>query len=253
MKANRILAVCGMVGALSLLAPLSEAQRVTGFEPGDPAPLTSGDAGTRTSYQGVAPTEGTQQFLLTTINGAGIDNTDGFSSQSGTNAVGAVALGTFVGTSITGTEGSAFKLSILITPGANVIRLSYDFLTNEFPPDNHLDLAFAVLLDSSNSVVGGIRTIATPASVDFNNLALQLPGGFPFLFHTGYSTFDIVVATPGTYTLAIGVIDRTTADIPSALLVDDVRIVPEPSTVALAFAGLGLLVGYQRVRGQRRL
>jgi len=232
---------------LCLSAPRVDGQRVTGFESGDTAPTPIGDAGSRGAYQGVAPFELANQYLITTINSVGGDV--GETSQSGINAVGSAALNAFVGTSVGAFEGSAFTLTILITPLSNIVSFNYDFLTNEGRTD-HPDLAFAVLTNSGGTVVGGLRTIATPASISAINPLLL--SGSPFIFHTGYQEFSFTVATPGTYTLTIGVADRQTSDIPSALLVDNIRIIPEPSTVALAFAGVGLLVGLQRIRTRLR-
>jgi hypothetical protein len=83
--------------------------------------------------------------------------------------------------------------------------------------------------------------------VDTSNFSL-FDGQLPFQFHTGYNTLSLSLAllAPGTYTLGIGVADAQTADHASGLLIDDVQVVPEPSVVALAIAGAGLLIGARR-------
>jgi hypothetical protein len=250
----------GAVCAFSLaFAHQGIAATVEGFEPGDPPVTTSGDASTKQTYQGVVPPQGSNQFLITTINTAGVDGTDGYSNQSGTNAVSNSTLQTFFGVSgLVGTEGSGFKLSIIVPPGSDTITFQYDFLTNELPSGGgvvqHQDIAFAVLLNSANALVGTVRTVATPGSVDFNNPARQLtPGPIatnPFSFDSGYGTFTISGLAAGTYTLGIGVEDRTTSDTPSGLLVDNIQVsssvVPEPSTVGLMIAGAASLVAARR-------
>jgi hypothetical protein len=73
-------------------------------------------------------------------------------------------------------------------------------------------------------------------------------GGIPFQFHTGFQTLSLSLASlaPGNYTLGIGVEDRLNADHASGLLIDNVQVVPEPSVIALAVAGAGLMLGVRR-------
>jgi hypothetical protein len=241
------------------------AAKVEGFEPGDPAVTTSGDASTKQTYQGVVPPELANQFLITNINAAGVDGTDGYSNQSGTNAVTNATLQSFFGVSgLVGTEGSGFKLSVVVPAGSDTITFQYDFLTNELPSGGgvvqHQDFAFAVVLNSSNVLVGGVRTVATPASINFSDPNRQLPAGpiatNPFSFDSGYQTFTISGLAPGTYTLGIGVEDRTTSDTPSGLLVDNIQVsaaVPEPSTIGLMIAGAASLAAVRRRIKRSRL
>src|SRR5436190_23945062 len=82
--------------ALTIIASLTEfahAGRVQGFESGDPAVTSTGDAGKQGTFQGQAPPEGSMQFLLTTI--GMLSNEDTIGSQSGGFAVGNAALQTF--------------------------------------------------------------------------------------------------------------------------------------------------------------
>jgi hypothetical protein len=254
----------GHLVVLSILCLLPFAQNaratlVEGFE-GSP-PSSTGDGSIQGTYQGVVPPEGSHQYLITTINAAGQDGTDGYSNQSGTNAVINSALGSFYGVNggltLAGTEGSGFKLSIVVPSGFDTISFQYDFLTDEFPVGDggHGDFAFALLLDSSNNLVGGVQGIATPASIDETDANRQLPVGpiatNPFTFDTGYQTFTITGLAPGTYTLGIGIEDKTTTDGPSGLLVDNISVVPEPSTIAFCLAGAGLL-GALRTRFKRK-
>jgi hypothetical protein len=219
--------------------------KVQGFEVGDPTVTKTGDASVQTTYKGVAPQEGSNQFLITTIaSGDG----DGLTPVSGTDAVLNSALQTFFfGTTLTGTEGSGFLTSFTVAPGDTSLTFRYDFLTNESPAPFHNDFAFALLFNSSNTLIGGVRTIITATTAQ-PGLSLLSDQSGPFQFHTGYTTFAIslVGLTPGTYTLGIGIEDRTTSDIPSGLLVDNITIVPEPSTVGLGIAGAVLLVALRR-------
>ena len=255
MNTSRRGLVLGLVwGLILLFTPRGYPATVEGFEAGDPVVTTAGDAIIKQTYQGVVPPQGLNQFLITTINSVGQDGTDGYSNQSGTNAVINSTLQTFFNsTSLLGTEGSGFKLSIVVPVGMTTITFRYDFLTTEFPvaDGGHADFAFALLFDATNTLLGGVRNIATPASIDESNPARLLPSGptatNPFTFDTGYQTFTISGLSPGTYTLGIGVEDRTTTDNPSGLLVDNISVVPEPSTVGLGMAGAVLLIALRRV------
>jgi hypothetical protein len=251
----------GITCALTaVFAHSSFAVTVNGFELGDLPVTSTGDASVKGTYQGVVPPQGSNQYLLTTINANGVDGTDGYSNQSGSNSVLNSALQTFVfpGVSLTGTEGSSVKLSVVVPVGFDTITFQYDFLTDELPGGNgvvqHQDFGFAYLVNAAtNAAVGGVRTVATPASIDFNNAARQLQVGAiatnPFSFDSGYQTFTMSGLAAGTYTLNIGVEDKTTADTPSGLLIDNVSVtaaVPEPSTLGLIVAGAASLAAVRR-------
>lgn len=234
--------------AVTCLLPFAlntKAQVIEGFEPGDPAVSTAGDAGIKGTYLDIAPPQGVSQFLITTINTGGTDGVDGYANQNGTNAIGNIALQTFFnGVDPTGvqTEGSGFKLTFTVNPGDTFLTFDYNFLTNEDQAVfHHNDIAYAMLFDASNVLQGGIQTITTVNTGSFSLMSNQ----DLFAFETGYQTFNmsLVGLAPGTYTLGIGIQDATTDDIPSALLVDNIQIiVPEPSTVGLGIAGAVLLI-----------
>lgn len=231
----------------------SRAARVGGFEPGDPSFSIIGDAGVVQTFQGVAPAEGANQLLLTTINSS---DGDGLSPQfsEAVNEAAAEGFYDFQVNIPNFLEGSAFELSLTVSPGTdNLITFRYDFLTNEQPPGNRQDFAFAFLRNATTgALIGSVMTVSSPAAINFNDPSRLLAGGNPFQFHTGYQTFSFGAVAPGNYLLGIGVSDRSAFDIPSGLLVDDIRVVPEPSSVALALAGVSLLIGFQRVRAKRQ-
>src|SRR5450432_1625408 len=82
------------------------AGRVTGFEGGDEAIQSTGDAGTQGTYQGEAPPEGSLQYLITTI-GTNLANEDNVTKQSASNAVASATLNTFFfGQAVSNQEGS---------------------------------------------------------------------------------------------------------------------------------------------------
>lgn len=248
-KTRQFLCVTLSLLASVVLAPLSQGARVQGFESGDPAVLSTGDAGSRGSYQGEAPPEGTSQFLLTTV--GMMSNEDGVGSQSGAFAVSIASLQTFFhGVSLMGgQEGSGVLIPFTISAGDGQLTFDFDFLSNEvlqsMPRD---DFAVALIFNGANALQSG----ATFADVttDMNSFSLFGPQT-PFQFHTGYQTFSLSVAglAPGSYSLGIGVVDSATPDHASGLLIDNVQTVsavPEASTVSLAIAGAILLMAVRK-------
>jgi hypothetical protein len=239
---GRVAAVLTGVLLMSL-AGIARATLVEGFESGSfsGSEATSGDVGIRGTYFTIAPSQGTKQMLLTTINNT---SDAGFSNQSGTNAVSVTTIGSFLGESTssirtpagqTGQEGSAFTINLGALNVGDVVTFDYDFLTDEVAPGQHNDFAFWEL----NS--GAIHVFA-----DTNSPLLHAtnPSNMVFGLETGYHTVSITITTAATYTLGIAVMDATTTDNPSGLLIDNIQVVPvpEPTTVAFSLAGAALLV-----------
>jgi hypothetical protein len=98
-------------------------------------------------------------------------------------------------------------------------------------------------------IAGTKQTIANVTGSSFSLFGAQSP----FVFHTGVQTFSMSVSSlaPGNYLLGIGVADATNGDHASGLLIDNVQIVPEPTTIAFSIAGGALLVAL-RSRVKRR-
>jgi len=217
--------------------------RIQGFEPGDPAVNGFGDAGTQLTYQGEAPTDGTHWYLLTTFRST--DNEDGITSQSGSNALAFATLNDathFNGAAPAGVDGSGVFIPFTVNPGDTTLTFNYDFLSNE--PGQSIprnDFSFAGFFTTSGTLIAGTRvTIANVAGSAFSLFGAQSP----FVFHTGVQTFQMSVAglAPGNYLLGIGVEDATNGDHASGLLIDNVTMVPEPTTIAFSIAGAALLV-----------
>jgi hypothetical protein len=205
-----------------------------------------GDASIRTpNYFGITPTQGNHMLLLTTISTVGAH--DPGPNQSGTNATTVAGVAGFLGISssnirdgaATGTEGSAFSLSLGFLPVGAVITFDYNFLTNDFSPGGHNDFAFYTLGAAGNTPI--IADELSPAQFATTGV------GNPFGLETHFQTKTITITTAGTYTLGLGVMDATTFDTESALLVDNIAVViPEPSTIGLGIAGAVLLVALRK-------
>jgi hypothetical protein len=232
------------------LTDLARADRVQGFETGDPAVTSIGDAGKVGTFQGEAPPEGSSQYLLTTI--GMMSNEDGLAPQSGSFAVGSGALNAFFnGVAVGGFEGSGVLIPFTVTAGQTLLTFQYDFLSNEpFQSMPRGDFAFAAIFDSSNALQSS-TTLAT--AFDQSITPFDPAHQDPFQFHTGLQSLPLSVANlaPGNYMLGFGVADVGTADHASGLLIDNVQLVPEPSTIAFALAGAGLLVAVRRRIGRR--
>ena len=227
------------------LTGLAHANRVQGFESGDPAVSSIGDAGKQGTYESQAPPEGTMQFLITTI--GTLSNEDNVSPQSGAPAVGNTALETFFhGLTLGGFEGSGVLIPFTVSAGDTTLTFQYDFLSNEnFQTVPRFDFAFAAVFDANNLLVLSPDTFA---AVGTSTMGTFNPDQAPFQFHTGLTTLALPLGNlaPGNYALAIGVEDAGTADHASGVLIDNVQLVPEPSAFALAIAGAALLIGIRR-------
>ena len=268
MKAQLSYSIALALAALVIGSSPISAQE--GFEPPFTVDANNaiGDVGVRGTYQGLTPTQGSNQLLLTTINNASEGTGSGaLSNQSGSNAVTAPSVESFLsvptGTirngvgsgSAGGTEGSAFKLTITLGVG-DVLTFNYQFLTQEdvFLLDDpntaagyHRDFAFASL-----SLGGSLFSYEVLNTAD--DALISPPDQQPFPFAADPDVFSFTATQAGTYTLGIGVADATTTDIASGLLVDNIAVapIPEPSTYALLAGGAFLLVGWRRRRASAK-
>ncbi len=229
------------------------AGKVTGFETGDEAITSTGDAGVRTAaYQGQAAPEGSNQYLITTI-GTNSINEDGATPQSGTAASSFSTLNSFFfGQTVSNQEGSGVLIPFTVGAGDTTLSFQYDFLSNEPGQTTPRgDFAFDAVFSLGGVLQSGlgITHFQTASASNPANLLV----GTPFVFHTGYQTLSLNVAglAAGTYDLAIGVSDVTNTSHASGLLIDNVRVnaVPEPSTLGLIVAGAA---GFAAVRRRIR-
>jgi len=194
---------------------------------------TIGDTSIQTAKFGIVPTDGASQALLSSASLAG-----DFFNFSGTDAVDSSNLEAFLGIPAgslsslengNSIEGSAIKQTFTANVG-DVLSFDFNFLTDDDTPNpNFNDFAFAVLQPSTIELADTFST--------FNLSSF-------FRQETGFQTFSTVLATSGTYTLGLGIVDVGDNAITSGLLVDNIQStasVPEPSSTlgVLAFAALG--------------
>jgi hypothetical protein len=246
---SRLLGSALGVMTLAVLAQTGQAAgRVTGFETGDEAILSAGDAGVRTTaYQGEAAPEGSNQYLITTIRNTDLE--DGDTNQSGTNAVTGAALSTFFfGQTVSNQDGSGILIPFTVGAGDTTLSFQYDFLSNEPAQTTpRADFAFDAIFTSGGALQGSVNNFQIASMTNPANL---FGAGTVFNFHTGYQTLSLNVSglAAGTYDLGIGVSDQTNTSHATGLLIDNVQVsaVPEPSTLGLVFAGAASLAAVRR-------
>jgi hypothetical protein len=131
-------------------------------------------------------------------------------------------------------EGSAIKNTVTVAAG-DILHFDWNFRTNET-----LNKDFAFLLVDSTVIKLANFTDATKASS-------------PFLQETGIRSYTF--SSPGTYTLALGVVDVDDYGTTSALEISNARLerVPEPSTMLGLLTALGFGATMRRLRKKNLL
>jgi hypothetical protein len=184
--------------------------------------------------------------LVTTISS---NDLDGNPSVSGTNAITGT---TFNGATVGGVQNSGVLIPFSVTAGDLSLTLQYDFLSNEKNQTTpRADFAFYGIFNSSNVLIGTFTHFAT-ASASFPSAAFGT--GDPFFFHSGLTSLSIPVSSlvAGSYSLGLGVADVQSNDGASGLLIDNIQtVIPEPSSVALALAGVAVVAGVRRWKLRR--
>ena len=229
--------VGGFLGiALSCVALTAYAGVMNGsFETGDLSGWsTLGSTSTVTGLGDYSPTDGAYAGLLDTSGTA--------SSASIESALGLASgdLGTLA--SGNGTSGSLVYQSFYASAGT-VISFDYLFATNELPGPNNIynDFAFASIL--VDSVLTDIASVTSTV--------LTSPSTSGYFADSGWLTFDHTLSVSGLVTLGIGILDGDDLIVDSGLMIDNIKAVPEPSTLALLFLGLlGLALRQRRISGK---
>lgn len=186
------------------------------------------------SFDGVLPTDGVKMALIETQQGAlptfildlVLDNAlsvgPNYLASAFPNAV----------------EGALLYQSFTLNPGESIVSFNWNFLTNEPTPAvrGFNDFAFAHLIS------GG--ALVDSAIVD--TFASFPDSGTLYREHTGWNSVAFSGLAPGNYSLVFGVFDADDDTISSALLVDNVVAVPEPSSLALIGLAFAVVVGRRR-------
>ena len=113
------------------------------------------------------------------------------------------------------TVGSAMMQTITVGPGGGVLSFSYDFLTNApSPASNPLSALDPFAFDSQPSL--------TDIADNYSTL-MAAPSQSGFLYQTGFQTYSIELAQ-GTYAWGVGVVNVTSNQYTSGLLLDDFSV-----------------------------
>jgi hypothetical protein len=232
----------------------------------------AGDTLIQTSSLGTGPVEGTHDALLATAT----DGTVNADVPAGSGVNGST-LETFLGLNAGAIAavgngspllGSAITQTVNLQAGEQLL-LQWNFLTNQAyndgtsssyaPSTANNDFAFFTLLSPSagpqitklaDTFYGYVNDPSAPGGF-ITGLTIT-PSTNPFVSETGFHTFSFTASTTGSYTIGIGAVHVTNSPdngINSAVLVDNVRVVPEPaSCLVLGVMALGATVRRRRAR-----
>jgi hypothetical protein len=237
---SRILCLCaGLITAIVLNSASVNAGILNGsFEDPSIGPWTVfGPSGQVTpSFDGVLPTDGVKMALIETRSGA----LPTFILDLILNNALGVGSGYLASAFPNAVEGALLYQSFTLAPGESVISFNWNFLTNEGTPSvrGFNDFAFAHLISGGSLVDSAI--VDTFASFP--------DSGVIYREHTGWNTVAFSGLAPGSYSLVFGVFDADDGNdaFASALLVDSVVAVPEPSSLALLGLAFGAFSGRRR-------
>lgn len=141
------------------------------------------------------------------------------------------------------TEGALLFQQFTVGAGFNQLTFDWNFLTDENSRSSQFnDFAFAHLFDN---------TLLPVATAYVDTFAPLVAGSPNYVSETGWQSVTFSGLNSGSnYTLVFGVFDVSDRVVDSALIIDNVRLVPEPSSISLlALCGLA---GFTRRRSVRR-
>jgi hypothetical protein len=224
-KMKRLIAICVIMLTLAVLSNIASADITNGgFESGDfTGWSTIGVTSIETAAYGTGPTEGSYQALVTSPEDNGF-----LVSDSTIETFLGLAAGTLDGLiAKDATVGSAIKQTITASAG-DMLTFDWNFLTDEVEEgDDVPDFTFVSIVSGTTEI------LADAVSSTF------VSSSTPFFDETGFTMFQYTFPTSGTFTLGFGVMHVEDDDVDSGLLLDNVTIIPEPTTICLL--GLGAL------------
>lgn len=246
--------------ALAALAAATHAQTNLDFETGDFTGWSRiGDTFVLGANLGTGPSQGSFDALLATATDGTVNSAvhagsgvSGAAAESALGLTGGALSGIGNGTALL-VSGIAQSISLA---AGQTVSFDWDFLTNQTYFDGS---ANSIAPDASNNDFGFVSTSKSGASHvsvladTFYGYALDAssPAGFdsgfsvtdvrnPFVSETKFHRYSFTAASAGDYLIGFGVAHATqTPDngINSALLIDNVQVTPEPSSM-IALGGL---------------
>lgn len=207
--------------------------------------LTIGDVSRQEVFEGINPPDGNFQSLLTTATIDLLDDRpapEGTYNYSGNNPVSenfSSELEDFLGlttdsldapvnSAFGATEGSGIKQTFTAQTGDRV-QFGWNFLTNDGAAPffgGPRDYAFVSIYPVSQ----GTGDISDVLSNSVNSVGPVLTAsGTTFARETGYTSYTSEPLDAGEYVIGLGVVDGAGTDLTSALLVDQLQLVPTDS------------------------
>lgn len=152
-------------------------------------------------------------------------------------------------------EGSGLKQEFFGLAG-NTLTFDYNYITAEAAGQSTDPALLSLVLDAEyysmtlTALLGGgalgAPVLLSDVPLCERIVAPEQPGGdlcqTPFFetLESGYHTFSLVLPYTGIYTLGFSVFERAEGNVPTVLSIDNVNVVPEPSTITLLGIGLAL-------------
>jgi hypothetical protein len=133
-------------------------------------------------------------------------------------------------------DGSAIMQRITVGAGGGTLAFNYDFLTNAPSPASNP-------LAALNPFAFTTQSSLTDFADNFSTLTAA-PSQTGFLFQTGYLSHSVNLA-PGTYSWGIGVVDVTTDQFSSGLLLSDISLTS--GTISNGSFGTGDFTGWSTI------
>jgi hypothetical protein len=207
------------------------------FEGGFSDWTSVGPNSTPSLVDGESPTDGSLMAFLSNGRGALSVGIQDFILSSSIGAPAGSIASLFPGS----TEGGIAFQTFTLGAGQTAISFDWNFLTNEFTPDGTFnDFGFASIWDGTGSLV---------SAVSLDTFSSFPGGGSTYSSHTGWLTHTFGSLTAGgSYSLVFGVFDRGDMNINSALLVDNIAAVPEPTGLVM----IACIAGVAGVTTRRR-
>ena len=133
-------------------------------------------------------------------------------------------------------NGSAIMQTITVGAGGGTLAFNYDFLTNAPSPASN---PLAALDPFAFTTQASLTDFAD----NFSPLT-SAPAQTGFLYQTGYQSFSVNLA-PGTYSWGLGVVDVTTDQFSSGLLLSDISLTS--GTIVNGSFGTGDFTGWSTI------
>ena len=133
-------------------------------------------------------------------------------------------------------NGSAIMQTITVGAGGGTLAFNYDFLTNAPSPASNPLAALDPFAFTTQSSL-------TDFADNFSPLT-SAPAQTGFLYQTGYQSFSVNLA-PGTYSWGLGVVDVTTDQFSSGLLLSDISLTS--GTIVNGSFGTGDFTGWSTI------